>query len=671
MASNFSPMYFEQPIVIFDTTQSLNSSTGSFVLYGGVSVHSTYESTGTSSGSIVVSGGMGIQKNLNVGGIQTISNTTESTSTADGALVVSGGVGIAKDLNVGGDATIAGNLYVNGTYTYVNTNTINVEDNTLVLNAGPAGSADAGILIHRSGLDVTGETAITSGSLVAINQTSATLGSDYTTGRSDGYYNGWWISTPDGIAQISSYTQSNSAISFFTTGNTLTTPTDLNFDLYNRSYLAQYYDESSDEIRFAYIADAEDPKTDLENFENYANVRFNSLYAETGISTGDLWVSGNSTIANLAVTDLLVASVSMENAELQSATIGALFVTGASVLHGGVTTGSINVTGASLLQLGVSAGSLNVTGESLLHGAVTAGALNVTGASLLQLGVSAGSLNVTGESWLQGAVTAGALNVTGASLLELGVSAGSLNVTGESWLQGAVTAGALNVTGASLLELGMTGGSLNVTGESWLQGAVTAGALNVTGASLLELGVTTGMLYVTGGSDLTGFLNVSGGSFFQDDLTVTTANVIISTNDFTPILNGTSASGGSIIFNTVDVSPSLGDISRERYFLAANNIGAPAPITSFAFSNSFVRAFDAIVSVARIAGENSKHAYYNLKGIQKNTTGAWVLNSSFVGDLTGITFSINNTGQIQYTSTNITDSVNYINFRALTTSIIT
>ena len=46
--SNFSPMYFEQPIVIFDTTETLSSTTGAFVLYGGLSVNSTYESSNIS-----------------------------------------------------------------------------------------------------------------------------------------------------------------------------------------------------------------------------------------------------------------------------------------------------------------------------------------------------------------------------------------------------------------------------------------------------------------------------------------------------------------------------------------------------------------------------------------------------------------------------------------------
>jgi hypothetical protein len=121
--------------------------------------------------------------------------------------------------------------------------------------------------------------------------------------------------------------------------------------------------------------------------------------------------------------------------------------------------------------------------------------------------------------------------------------------------------------------------------------------------------------------------------------------------------------------NTVDVSPSLGDISRERYFSANNNQSSAANITGFVFSNSVVRAFDAIVSVTILAESGNLYAYYNIKGVQKN--GNWVLNSSFVGDITGFTFSINGSGQIQYTSTNITNfTSSYVNFRALTTSVI-
>ena len=586
--SNFSPMFFEQPIVIFDTTQSLNASTGAFVLYGGLSINATYDSSSTSTGGFVLSGGMAVQKDVSVGGIQHIYNTTDSTSINDGALIVDGGVGIEKNLYVGGNTTILGSLFVQGTYTYVNTQTINVEDNTLVINSGPAGSRDAGLLIHRDGIDVTADVAVTNGTLTeSPTGTSVTFGSSHS--QANDYYRGWWIQLNggNGRAQIESYVNNTAVLA--TTGNTITggNLTETNFSLYNKSYLAQYYDEQSDEIRFAYVADAQDPKIDLDNAGNYADLRLKNIFVNSNISTASIYASGNSTIANLAITNLLVASVTMDNAALKSATIGNLYV----------------------------------TGESVLHGAVTAGALNVTGDSILQGFVTAGALAVTGESFLRGAVTAGALNVTGDSILQGFVTAGALAVTGESFLRGAVTAGALNVTGNSIL-----------------QGFVTAGSLNVTGDSILE-----------------------------NNLTVTTGNVTISTNDYSPIFEATFASGGSILFNTVDVSPSLGDISRERYAGINNNQTSVENIIGFTF-NASVRAFDAIVSVVILASSGNRYAYYNLKGIKKASN--WVVNSSYVGDVTGVTFSITNGGQMQYTSTNVVGHTNgYVNFRAMTTSI--
>jgi hypothetical protein len=153
----------------------------------------------------------------------------------------------------------------------------------------------------------------------------------------------------------------------------------------------------------------------------------------------------------------------------------------------------------------------------------------------------------------------------------------------------------------------------------------------------------------------------------EDNLTVTTGSVTISTNDYSPIIGATSATGGAIIFNTVDVSPSLGDISRERIFSALNDQNTPQSITGFSFNNSIVRAFDAIVSVTILDGGNNKYAYYNLKGIHKANN--WVINSSYVGDVTGFTFSIDNNGQIKYTSTNVSGYISSsVNFRATTTS---
>ncbi len=671
--ANTSPMYFEQPIVIFDTTEALNLTTGSFVLYGGVSVNSTYNSNSISTGAFVVAGGAAIQKDLNVGGITNIRSTADSSGTNSGALVVAGGVGIAKDLHVGGDTTILGNLYVNGSQTIVNTTTIDVGDNTILLNAGPAGSGDGGTLIARFGTDVTdfNEPVVTTGNLVSVAQTSIQLPAAMA--QSDNYYRGWWIKTPDGVAQITSYTSSNQLAALSTSGNTLpVTPTTASFSLYNRSYVASYYSENSDEYRLAYIADATDPNYTLQNFQNYINFRCNDLYANNMVSTSNLVVTGGATIANLAIS----------NSYLSAATIGTLAIIGSTVLNGPVTVGSINVTGASNLQGGLTTGSLYVTGGTNLNG-VTAGSidttyLNVTGgATIANLAISSsflsaatiGNLSVNENTILNGAVTAGSLDVTGASTFQLGLTAGSIFVTGNSVLNGPVTAGSLtvtgglttgslNVTGGSILQLGLTAGSLNVTGSSNLSGGLTTGSLNVTGASLLQEGLTAGSLFVTGSSILNGTITagglaVTGASYFNSNMTISSGSLTVT--------------GGSIVFNTVDVSPSMGDIIKERSATVGNAIVSPTNVQGFAFDSAVARAFDAVVSVSIDAASN-QYAYYNLKGIQKDTT--WVINSSFVGDVIPIVFSINSSGQILYTTQNIGGFVSgTVKFRALTTSV--
>lgn len=106
---------------------------------------------------------------------------------------------------------------------------------------------------------------------------------------------------------------------------------------------------------------------------------------------------------------------------------------------------------------------------------------------------------------------------------------------------------------------------------------------------------------------------------------------------------------------------SAGDIN-ETSFTAADNQSSAANITGFAFANATVRSFDATVSIVR----NTTYAAYKLYGIQKGSS--WEMSQNFTGDTTGITFSITNAGQIQYTSTS-TGFTSLIKFRAITTTV--
>ena len=113
MASVYTNLYFNQPLVVLDTT-SAGQTSASLFLYGGF----------TSLGA------------ARLGGLTSFTNTTQSTDSCTGSVVVSGGVGIQKNLNVGGNVSITGDLYVAGTTTTINTTTIDVEDNTILLNSG-------------------------------------------------------------------------------------------------------------------------------------------------------------------------------------------------------------------------------------------------------------------------------------------------------------------------------------------------------------------------------------------------------------------------------------------------------------------------------------------------------------------------------------------------------
>ena len=123
--------------------------------------------------------------------------------------------------------------------------------------------------------------------------------------------------------------------------------------------------------------------------------------------------------------------------------------------------------------------------------------------------------------------------------------------------------------------------------------------------------------------------------------------------------------------NTVSLTPSSSDIFTEQTFYANNNQSSVDNIIGFIFNTLTTRYFQAIVScsITTSTSSNNLYAGYELKGI--NLNGLWELNSSFIGQNTGVKFFINyTTGQLQYTSNNISGFIsNIIKFRALTTTI--
>jgi hypothetical protein len=106
---------------------------------------------------------------------------------------------------------------------------------------------------------------------------------------------------------------------------------------------------------------------------------------------------------------------------------------------------------------------------------------------------------------------------------------------------------------------------------------------------------------------------------------------------------------------------SAGDI-QETSATLNDNTGSATNVTGFAFANATVRSFEALVSIVR----GSTYETFKLQGIQKSAS--WDMSVEAVGDDTGVTFTINASGQVQYTTTN-TGANATCKFRAITTTV--
>lgn len=134
--------------------------------------------------------------------------------------------------------------------------------------------------------------------------------------------------------------------------------------------------------------------------------------------------------------------------------------------------------------------------------------------------------------------------------------------------------------------------------------------------------------------------------------------------------------GEQLTVNTVNITPSLGDIVLERESILTANTNSPATISDFVFYNDITQSFKAVVSVHVANNLNAsldKNAIYTLNGTL--TPNGWVINSNFNGDMTGIKFTIQNdmigaraAGSILYTNPNSGDTTTTIRFKANTIS---
>jgi hypothetical protein len=125
--------------------------------------------------------------------------------------------------------------------------------------------------------------------------------------------------------------------------------------------------------------------------------------------------------------------------------------------------------------------------------------------------------------------------------------------------------------------------------------------------------------------------------------------------------------GETLIVNNNDITPNQKDIHAEKSFMAANNQSIPQDVVGFEFGTS-TKSFSGMVCVTITTHGDTYDSLYEVKGLKKSS--GWIIDSKYIGDDVGINFSIASSGQIKYTSNNMTNWISTsMKFRALTTTI--
>ena len=246
----------------------------------------------------------GLYRQATSGKFQLFSGLQELPDIESG-LINTAGTGYARadlelqNLHAYGDLTIDGDFVVSGTVSTFNVNTLTVEDNLIVANAGPSNvKPDGGFVVRRMVSSIITDTPKQSGTASAAGtDTTITLQAANGHGSALDYYKGWVISFSGdvtGSATVLSSTAANPPVLTFDTAASGPTTTATTYNLYNKVYVGTIWDESTGmETFYGFPRENEMGTIDLAgdagdgNLADYIDTRMRDLYVSR-----DLYVEG-------------------------------------------------------------------------------------------------------------------------------------------------------------------------------------------------------------------------------------------------------------------------------------------------------------------------------------------------------------------------------------------
>lgn len=494
-------------------------------------------------------------------------STTISSNTASGAVIINGGLGIGGAVNIGGNTVINGNLTVNGTSVSVNSTTVNINDNILVLNAGPSGVADGGLLINRyqtsnnTGTgDIVSDTIALSGTLQTGTSTSQIV-LPGTASSVDGFYNNYWIKITSGTAinnvrQITSYTGATKTAIL---SSVLTsTPTNTNtVNLYGNVYIANYFKESTNEYTMSFTNFT--PGSTITD-TNYVNLRIQNLTGNT-ISASNLIIT-NATIANFLLptnvtfSNLVSTNQSVTNLLNTNSTISSLVNTNLVNTNQTVTnllstnntlTNLLNTTSTISTLINTNLTTVNQTVTNILASNFTAGSLTTT------------NLNLTNFTTLNSRITSETIgSILATNINTTNFTVNSLNVTNltssNAFFTNLTTTNLISTTNANMAGITLQYYTGAPSG-SWINMPIGTGT--ATGLGHGGPGASPWIAYAGSGgywfsNSIAGdicYRNLSGNLQFGNSTGVSTMQINNNTVTINSTIETTNSSTGALVVN--------------------------------------------------------------------------------------------------------------------------